>query len=355
MYSDDKTTLTTIAMLKKYGVRRIVASPGTRNADFVASCQEDPFFKMYSVTDERGAAYFATGIAFETGEAVVITCTGATASRNYLPALTEAYYRRLPIIMLTVGSYYGSEGFLTPQHIDNSVLPNDTNIGQWRIMGTQAEQEFALNQALTKAIRRPVGPVHIHINTLANSFNAKELPAVNKVEYDDGESLPAAELRKELRGKKIGVFAGSHSRMSDAETKAMEKFAETFDACVFADHSSCYHGRNKILIGQACDAKHIGNLPEIMIDTGGICGIYGCRDLFRRAELWRVSEDGEMRQRHGVLKRFFDCKEITFFTELSAGAKSKTGYYESVKNEIGEINADNLPLSGTLVASILAR
>lgn len=56
---------------------------------------------MYSSVDERSAAYIACGMAAELGEPVVLTCTGATASRNYISGLTEAYYRKLPVLAVT--------------------------------------------------------------------------------------------------------------------------------------------------------------------------------------------------------------------------------------------------------------
>ncbi|MBQ7126339.1 hypothetical protein IJO12_04565, partial [bacterium] len=99
--SNDKTIYYLISMLKAYGIKNIVASPGMQNSKFNAVVQEDDFFSCYSVVDERSAAYFATGISYETTQSVVITCTGATASRNYLSALTEAYYRKIPIIAIT--------------------------------------------------------------------------------------------------------------------------------------------------------------------------------------------------------------------------------------------------------------
>ena len=63
--------------------------------------QNDSFFEMYSAADERSAAYIACGLAAESGEPVVLSCTGATASRNYMPGLTEAFYRKLPLIAIT--------------------------------------------------------------------------------------------------------------------------------------------------------------------------------------------------------------------------------------------------------------
>ena len=100
-YSDEKNVQILISLLKSHNIRDIVASPGATNVSFVASCQQDSYFNMYSCVDERSAAYIACGIAGETGNPVVLTCTGATASRNYLSGLTEAYYRKLPILALT--------------------------------------------------------------------------------------------------------------------------------------------------------------------------------------------------------------------------------------------------------------
>ena len=95
-----------IALLKEYGIKNIVASPGTQNAAFNLFVQDDDFFNVYSVVDERSAVYVANGIAIETNEPVVITCTEATASRNWLSGLTEAYYSKLPII---ASSFFNSD------------------------------------------------------------------------------------------------------------------------------------------------------------------------------------------------------------------------------------------------------
>ena len=101
IYGNDKHTAIVLALLKAYGIRKIVISPGFCNIHVSAGVSYDPFFEVYSVVDERSAAYFATGLSVRSGEPVVLSCTGATASRNYLPALTEAYYIGIPIIALT--------------------------------------------------------------------------------------------------------------------------------------------------------------------------------------------------------------------------------------------------------------
>ena len=95
-YPDEETTLLLVALLKEHGITHVVASPGTTNSAFVASIQRDSFFTVFSSVDERSAAYLACGLITELGHPVVITCTGATASRNYMPGITEGFYRKLP-------------------------------------------------------------------------------------------------------------------------------------------------------------------------------------------------------------------------------------------------------------------
>ena len=99
--SNERSVQLLISLLKQHNIKRVVASPGATNITFVGSLQNDAFFEIYSCVDERSAAYMACGLAAETGEPVVLSCTGATASRNYVPALTEAFYRKLPVLAVT--------------------------------------------------------------------------------------------------------------------------------------------------------------------------------------------------------------------------------------------------------------
>lgn len=342
MYTDDKATQLLVALLKEYNIKNVVISPGTRNYGFAESIQQDDFFTAYSVIDERSAAYFATGIAFETGEPVVIACTGATASRNYLSAMTEAYYRHLPIIAVTCGHDFGCPYNITPQYTDRSVSQNDVKVCSVTLPAvndarTARHCELLLNAALTKSLVKGGGPVHINLLTLSYTCSTEKLPKVTKLDYWSAEDLFKKEtlrsVEKRLAGKRIGIMIGAHKKMSAELTKAIEAFLDTHDAAVFADHTSNYHGKNKILIGQAFDIVGTGNVPEIIIDTGGVCGQYSVARLFAKGEVWRVAEDGEIKQRYGTLKNFFECREETFFRLLSeaAGQKSNHAYYTQLE------------------------
>ena len=102
-HAHERNARIVVSLLKQHGVKNIIVSPGSTNLPVVVSVQHDPYFHVYSCVDERSAAYMACGMAATTGEPVALSCTGATASRNYLPGLTEAYYRKLPVIAHSTG------------------------------------------------------------------------------------------------------------------------------------------------------------------------------------------------------------------------------------------------------------
>ena len=124
-YTDERNAQIVIALMKAHGIRKVIASPGTTNICLIASIQNDPFFEIYSSPEERSAAYIACGMAAESCEPVAISCTGATASRNYLPALTEAYYRKLPILAITSSRKSYRIGHNFDQVTDRTLLPRD--------------------------------------------------------------------------------------------------------------------------------------------------------------------------------------------------------------------------------------
>ncbi len=359
MYVDDRTTQYLIAILKAYGIRHIVSSPGIQNAGFNLSIQDDKDFKCYSVIDERSAAYVATGLAFETNEPIVITCTGATASRNYLSALTEAYYRKLPIIALTY-THYSDKFNLEPQCLDRSVSQNDIKVLSLELPVIDNDADKAkcisyINAAITTAFATHM-PVHINVVNPPKmmSFNTPALPTDfwTTQLYNNGFD----NAKKELANKKIGIFIGEHKKFAAEEQDAISEFAKSYDAAVFCDHTSNYHGENKILISQITEQCDVDCRPDIMIDMGGISGEYSSPKLFKKVELWRISPDGKFHRRYGKpTKKLFICKEIDFFRALKAEKNVSTKFFESLKSAVDNIRVPELPLCNALICKHLSK
>jgi 2-succinyl-5-enolpyruvyl-6-hydroxy-3-cyclohexene-1-carboxylate synthase len=100
-YSSIPLAQTVVAQCKKNGISNIVISPGSRNAPLTISFSEDPFFSCYSIVDERCAAFFALGMAQNIKKPVAVVCTSGSALLNYYPAVTEAYYSEIPLVVIS--------------------------------------------------------------------------------------------------------------------------------------------------------------------------------------------------------------------------------------------------------------
>ncbi len=362
-YTSERHAQIIIYLLKQYGIRKVIASPGTTNVCLVASMQQDPFFEMYSAADERSAAYMAVGMAGETGEAVVITCTGATASRNYSPGLTEAYYRKLPVLAITATSSIPRAGNLLPQCIDRTQIPHDVarlSIHLRPICNAQDERnvELAVNKAINALFTDGGGPAHINIETSPSSeFDVTQLPSARVIRtYHEHDSLPP------LPQGRIAVFVGAHRPWGQEAINAIDQFCAENDAVVFCDHTSGYHGKYRFLgalVGAQSDDD--GSLFEtsLAIHLGEVSGDYPCLKLLRKAkQVWRVSEDGEMRDLGNHLSAVFSMRETDFFKHyLTGNSTTKTTYLERCKALATSVTAsvpDNLPFSNIWIASQMA-
>jgi 2-succinyl-5-enolpyruvyl-6-hydroxy-3-cyclohexene-1-carboxylate synthase len=111
--------------LSKNGVTDIVISPGSRSTPLAMTIAEHPDIKEWIVIDERSAAFFAMGIAKKTGRAVALVCTSGTAAANYFPAIVEANYSRVPLIVLTADRPHELRDIGAPQAIEQLKLYGD--------------------------------------------------------------------------------------------------------------------------------------------------------------------------------------------------------------------------------------
>lgn len=362
-YTSEKNVLFFIAFLKQYGIRKIVASPGTTNITFVSSVERDDFFEIYSCVDERSAAYMAVGLSEQSKEPVVLSCTGATASRNYIPALTEAYYRKLPIIACTSTQNLHNIGHLVPQVIDRGSLPKDIAVCSINLLTIKNEDDvwhsqIILNKAFASLFHRGGGPVHINMETTySRDYSIKTLPPIKLIKtirsQDDFPPLPKGN---------ICIFIGSHLPMTQEQTKTIESFALRYDAVVFKDHTSNYNGRNALnfVIKGAQDVKHNNIGFDLIIHIGEVSGDYCTMSLMKNtAQVWRVSNDGEMRDTFKKLNYVFDMNEEKFFSRylaLSTSIEERNDFYQTCYAEKQRLfnQIPDLPFSNIYIAKFLS-
>lgn len=100
-YSKIPLSQTVVTLCKTHNVKHIIISPGSRNAPLTIGFTHDEFFNCYSIVDERCAGFFALGIAQQIQEPVALVCTSGSALLNYYPAISEAYYSNIPLLVLS--------------------------------------------------------------------------------------------------------------------------------------------------------------------------------------------------------------------------------------------------------------
>ena len=358
-YSNERNIQIVISLLKANNIKKIVASPGATNFSFVGSLQSDPFFEIYSSVDERSAAYIACGIAAESGEPVVLTCTGSTASRNYLPGLTEAYYRKLPVLAIT--SHQGKDrlGQLIFQNIDRSNPPHDSVRLSVELPVVKDERDEAFvtmeaNKAILELRRNGGGPVHINMfTTYSKDFSVKELPPVRVF-----KRILAWDKMPEMPKGNICVYVGSHVHFTPEQTKAVDRFCATHDAIVICDHTSGYYGKYRLLptLAQFQKTGTPFETFDLMIHIGEISAATFAGTVPVN-EIWRVSEDGELRDPFKKLTTVFQMSEQSFFTYYSNDKDNKHSNIDKYTELFAEIynHIPELPFSNIWTASQLSQ
>lgn len=335
-YSAERNVQILVALLKAHGIRYVIASPGTTNINFVASVQNDAYFKVFSSVDERSAAYLACGIASQSGEPVVLSCTGATASRNYISGLTEAHYRKLPVLAVTSTQNPIKVGHLVPQVIDRSLQQADTVhesilLNMVRNADEEWDCEIKANKALLALRRHGGGPVHINLETGYNQdFSLRELPPARVIR----RIMPHDDFPALSEQGKIAIFVGAHQPFSQELTAAVDAFCASHDAVVMCDVTSGYHGAYEFHPALLASQFNWGKepiRPNLMIHIGEVSGDYSMDNLVPDA-VWRVNPDGELRDRFKRLTYVFEMEEITFFQQYSQGAGKQHAYLDSCLN-----------------------
>lgn len=360
-YTSEKNVQIILAILKAHGIRKVIASPGTQNMSLVVSMQNDPYFEMYSSVDERSAAYMACGLASESREPVVISCTGATASRNYLSGLTEAYYRKLPVLAITSTPDISKVGHHIAQIIDRSSPPIDALKYSITLPIIENDDDFwdceiKVNKAILELTRHGGGPVHINLPTISSrDFETKDLPKTRII-----QRIKHFNKFPEMPKGKVAIIVGSHTTMTQRQTEAIDRFCLSNNAVVFCDHTSSYKGKYRVLYALAASQLTFdisSTRPDLLIHIGEICGDYYSLKIAGK-QVWRVSEDGEIRDTFKKITHVFEMPEQMFFEYYTnTNSEKSSDYFGSCKNHLSALynKLPELQLSNIWMASQMAQ
>lgn len=218
-----KAVNTLVSHVLNNGIRHVILCPGSRNAPLTLSFSRNPQFECYSLVDERSAGFTALGMAVALGKPVAIVCTSGTAVLNLYPAITEAYYSQIPLLVITADR--------PTEWIDqwDGQCIRQTNIFAQHILGSftfnPLNPDFNFNEAIGLCSFPKKGPVHINVPLAEPLYEAKNEEFV----YDKLPSVPkhldlsvgVLTNRNITNHKKIILLAGADA--------FGERFKESFE------------------------------------------------------------------------------------------------------------------------------
>ena len=382
MYSEKRNVCQLLALLKLHGISHFVVSPGSRHVPVVVSMQNDPFFKLFSIVDERSASFFAIGLIQQLKEPVGIICTSGTASANYCSAINESLYQELPLLVITADK----PECLRDQHEDQMIRQTTMYqsitkmVANLPTVETERDAWFnnrLINEALLELNHHGKGPVQINIPIPAHtdSFTTKSLPLERKIERHELISTDFREIAKQLLGKKILIACGEGYAISTEQLHYLGEFCEKFGAVVLCDKmSNCHVSQsieNSFPLLSALSGKDITALtPDIVISVRANFSfnpelksfINKAKTINNSIENWYVHESGRVVDTYqGLLKHIFEIDEFEFFRRVSEVLEcslKQNDYYEiwkiisesidepsNLKNQIGasSLLLNNLP------------
>lgn len=344
MYSEKRNVCQLLALLKEHNISHFVVSPGSRHIPIVISMEYDPFFKLYSVVDERSASFFAIGLMQKLKEPVGIICTSGTASANYCSAINECLYQELPLLVLTADRQESLRDQHEDQMIRQSTMysPIVKMVANLPLVKDENDAWFnnrLINQALLELTHHGNGPVQINIPVPEHidAFNTLVLPNERKVNRYDLSNTNWNRIANNLKGKNILVVCGEGYVFTEEQYKILDEFCKKYDAVVLSDKMSNCHVSNSIEnafpVLQALSNADVTELaPDIIISIRANFSFNPeFKGFVKRAKLkgskienWYVHPDGRVVDPYqGLLTDIYEMDEFCFFEQL---AKEKTEY-----------------------------
>lgn len=207
-----------VETIKQAGVQDIVMCPGSRSTPLAYAFAKSEGFQFYRQIDERSAGYFALGIAKAKKNPVVLLCTSGTAAANFFPAIVEAYYARVPLLVVTADRPHELREVGAPQAIDQLHLYGKHV--KWTVDFPLPEKDVAnlafverhIQRAVSTSKAFPMGPVHINVPFREPLLLDMEqaLPTVNMQVPEIGKLVPSEEFlvwyKDILQNEEKGLF-----------------------------------------------------------------------------------------------------------------------------------------------------
>lgn len=331
------------------GVTQVVISPGSRNAPLIIECNAYAEIEKFSIVDERAAGFFALGLALSSKKAVALICTSGSALLNYYPAIVEAYYSNIPLIVLSADRPIElidiGDGQTIRQHeVFHNHIGVSISLDEKNTDSNCTKLQDALSVLQSKQL-----PIHINVPFTEPIYDTTESVSVKhdfRIETTSEQSLldetPIDDTKMEVLAN---VWQNSHSIMVIIGVKAPDELLQKqlehltkFPSFIVMSESTSntYHPEfiNHIdrLIFPWNETKFKTYKPDLLITLGGHIVSKKIKQLLRAQppkHHWHVDRYQKLDTYH-VLNEYLDVSPQLFFSQLFFKVTPKESHYKTL-------------------------
>lgn len=324
-----------VDQLLAFDIRKVVVSPGSRNAPFSIAFDEHPEIETFVVHDERSAGFIALGMAQELGETVALCCTSGSACLNYYPAISEAYYRSIPLLVLTADrpaawiNHGDGQTIVQRDVFKNHILGSlelDEDLFNNQSIETH-QQELADLLQITQSNWK--GPVHLNVGLNEPLYQTVEkttnygflspVPTPSK-HIEEGE---IGEIISEFNEHKTLVLCGQMESNPRLQQELM-KFASFPNVVVLVEntsniqHERFIHCIDRTLNG--FDQNDVSFEPEIIVTVGGAVVSKRIKAYLRKANIlkhYKLGAEFPEMDTYRCLTKSFPVSADDFFAQVN--------------------------------------
>lgn len=332
-------------ILISHGVRQFVISPGTRNAPLIVAISRREDVKTWVIIDERSAAFVALGIAQQTNNPVGLVCTSGTALLNYAPAIAEAFYQKVPLIIISADR--------PMEWIDQD---DSQTINQFRVLNSIVKRSYripyrctddtarwyinrTINDAVIEATTCTRGPVHINIeisepiNEQAEcSQNQRIICQPGTIQYLTEDSLKSLLIDRSIL-KRIMIVVGFGNADKDLQ-KVLCELSHYPNIAIITESVSNIVGESfinavdKTLLAMP-EGKRCNYAPDLLITLGGALVSSMLKKFLRTSVIkrhWYIGNSQNIIDCFQHLTHQIPIKPIDFFQQIAPRLNYESDY-----------------------------
>jgi 2-succinyl-5-enolpyruvyl-6-hydroxy-3-cyclohexene-1-carboxylate synthase len=334
--SDKKVVQLIIDQCYHHGVRNVVISPGSRNAPLSISFDEHPSIQTYVIHDERSAAFFALGMSEQLNQPVALCCTSGSAALNYYPAISEAYYRSIPLIVITADRpeawiNQGDGQTIMQQNVYNQHVHHYVQLQDAHFTDEQKwlyQRETAIG--LEKALKSRKGPIHFNVSLSEPLYKTieKQEDFSRKIEIlplkIDWTNEVKSWAKKGLSSQKIMVLCGQLTKSEQLQS-ALTLFSQHKNVAILVEntanlvHANFNHCIDRSLYALT-DSKKEQLSPDLLITLGGAIVSKNIKTLLREnppKQHWKIGTDFPGMDTYQCLSHEIQSEAALFFDKLN--------------------------------------